>query len=360
MRTHTDREIRLLVARASVGEAHTPLDLAGANLELANLPHVDLTGANLTGANLRGAMLWGAVLGGACLDGADLSCAQLTWARLSGCRLQGTLFLEADLDEAAIPMNCGQAVMTGADLHTVVFGMPAQQPTEGWGESSPEATAEREAAEAVLFEAFKREASPTLRQRGVSGRSKKYEELEKAKVRVLTDEDLRELLQFSRDTGKPLNLRGCNLAGVDLRGAELSRACLSCADLSGAVLSGAVLNGADLRDAWLADADLSGAQLDGAKLTEAGLPRANLRGASLRGAKLAYADLSGAETEDAHFDDADLSGATGTGRPGDPVPPPPIVAAPAPSGLLGWVSFTRLAVLLVAALLLYAAIRWLR
>lgn len=360
MRTHTDREIRLLVARASVGEARTPLDLAGANLELANLPHVDLTGADLTGANLRGAMLWGATLDGACLNGADLSCAQLTWANLSGCSLQDTLFFDADLDEGSIPFDSGQAMWSGADLHSVLFGIPAQGLPEGWGQSSPEARAEREAAEAVRFEALKREASPTLRQRGVSGRSKKYEELEKAKVRVLTDEDLRELLQFSRDTGKPLNLRGCNLAGVDLRGAELSRACLSCADLSGAVLAGAVLKGADLRKAWLADADLSGAQLDGAKLSDAGLPRANLRGASLRGAKLAYGDLSGADTEDAHFDDADLLGATGTGRPGDPVPPPPIVAAPAPSGLLGLGSFTRLAMLLVAALLLYAGIRWLR
>ena len=121
----------------------------------------------------------------------------------------------------------------------------------------------------MLFEAFKREASPTLRQRGVSGRSKKYEELEKAKVRVLTDEDLRELLQFSRGTGKPLNLPRLQSGGVDLRGAKLSRPACPAPICPGAVLSGPCSMSRPAR-AWLADADLSGAQLDGAKLTEAG------------------------------------------------------------------------------------------
>lgn len=95
MRTHSDRDIRMLFARSSVGEHHVPPELAGANLEMANLPHVDLRGANLAGANLRGAMLWGAKLDGACLDGTDLTCANLTWCTFFDCSMKGTLLIDA-------------------------------------------------------------------------------------------------------------------------------------------------------------------------------------------------------------------------------------------------------------------------
>ena len=262
----------------------------------------------------------GATLDGACLNGADLSCAQLTWANLSGCSLQDTLF-------STLISTKGRSLRqrTGDDgagpICTACCSGFRARAAGGLGPVESGSQSRARSCRSRALPALKRslaDAAPAWCQRP----QQKYEELEKAKVRVPTDEDLRELLQqFSRDTGKPLNLRGCNLAGVDLRGAELSRACLSCADLSGAVLAGAVLKeptcanlAGGCRPQWCA--------ADGAKLSDAGLPRANLRGASLRGAKLAYGDLSGADTEDAHFDDADLLGATGTGRPGDPVPPP--------------------------------------
>ena len=60
MGTYTDRDLRMLVARSSVPSdlgQHVPLNLAGADLEMATLPRVDFRGADLKGANLRGAML---------------------------------------------------------------------------------------------------------------------------------------------------------------------------------------------------------------------------------------------------------------------------------------------------------------
>ena len=52
MSTYTDRDLRMLVARSSVFSDvghRVPLNLAGANLEMATLPYVDLRGANLKG-----------------------------------------------------------------------------------------------------------------------------------------------------------------------------------------------------------------------------------------------------------------------------------------------------------------------
>jgi hypothetical protein len=53
MRTHSDRDLRLLVARSSFGAHHAPLDLANTNLELANLFAVDLRGARHSRGALR-------------------------------------------------------------------------------------------------------------------------------------------------------------------------------------------------------------------------------------------------------------------------------------------------------------------
>jgi len=61
MSEHSDRSLRLLVARSSVGKDHVPLHLVNEDLEMASLPFDDLRGANLSGANLRGVMLWGGV-----------------------------------------------------------------------------------------------------------------------------------------------------------------------------------------------------------------------------------------------------------------------------------------------------------
>jgi uncharacterized protein YjbI with pentapeptide repeats len=70
--------------------------------------------------------------------------------------------------------------------------------------------------------------------------------LEQARMRVLSDEDLQDLLRWSASTGKPLNLRGCNLSGAKLRKASLRGACLAYTDATGADIEGVDLSGADL------------------------------------------------------------------------------------------------------------------
>jgi uncharacterized protein YjbI with pentapeptide repeats len=266
MRTHSDRDVRMMVARSSVGEHHVPLDLAGANLEMANLPHVDLSGANLAGANLRGAMLWGARLDGARLDGTDLTCANLTWCSLLHCSTQETLMVEADLDEATVG-DLSQAITTGADMVTVMYFLDALKARmRALGEAPEEARSargapedvgraakereEREARGQALLIAVEKNAPPALRRRGKAGFGHKHEELERAKARVLSDSDIQELLRFSREERKPLNLRGCNLSGADLRDAPLDGACLRFANLTGADTRGASFVGADMQDVY--------------------------------------------------------------------------------------------------------------
>ena len=262
MRTHTDREVRILVARSSVGAHHVPLNLAHAQLEMANLPHVDLRGANLAGVNLRGAMLWGARLDGACLDGADLSCANLTWGSLVGCSMNGTLLVEADLDETLVDGGLWDTVTVGAEMVTITptgedWGLSAQD----WSHSTPprlmpeemiRIKAAAEARDAVILREHRQRATPAMRRRGASGFSRKFEELELAQARVLSDHDIQGLLHFSAATGKPLNLRGCNLSGANLRNAVLRGACLSFTDATGAEKRGVDLIGADLEhaDGW--------------------------------------------------------------------------------------------------------------
>ena len=164
-----------------------PLRLAGASLGMANLPHADLRGADLTGADLRGAMLWGALLDGARLDGADLTCANLTWASLRGCSTRETILIEADLDEATIE-GFGGAVTAGADLCTAMFTLDELPRAAG----APAALrdAHREQDEAVILERHRRSAAPSLRARGAAGFANKTRELERAKARVLSDEDI--------------------------------------------------------------------------------------------------------------------------------------------------------------------------
>jgi uncharacterized protein YjbI with pentapeptide repeats len=262
MRTHTDRDLRLSIARSSVGTHHVPLDLAHANLELANLFAVDLRGANLTGANLRGAMLWSARLDSACLDGADFTCANLTWAWLVGCSMRETSFIEADLDEAVVgnPDDIGCAFTTGADMVTLNYHSSdwldryrrAESPSER-ARLMVEAKRVRgpvhEARARALLEEHLQRATQALRMRGAHGAAHKGEELERAKARVLTDDDLQDLLRWSATTGKPLNLRGCNLTGAKLRKANLDGACLAFADLTGADIHEASFEGADTKHA---------------------------------------------------------------------------------------------------------------
>jgi len=275
MRTHTDRDLRMLVARSSVGSppgAHVPLNLAGADLEMAILPRVDLSGADLTGANLRGAMLWGARLDRACLDGADLTCADLTWSSLAECSMKGTLLVEADLDEARVDL--GGAITVGAAMETVTFTAPAIRRMR---ESRDEAGPERETPEEVfrrteaarvreeaILHAHQQSAPLSLRKRGAAGfrlcRSApgfagdwyayKEGKFQQAQTRVLSDVDLRDLLGWSAATGKPLNLRGCNLEGANLRNASLRGACLAFTRATGADTRGVDLDGADLEGSW--------------------------------------------------------------------------------------------------------------
>jgi uncharacterized protein YjbI with pentapeptide repeats len=247
MRSYTDRDLRLLVARSSVGRQHVPLELAHANLELANLFAVDLRGANLAGANLRGAMLWSARLDAAVLDAADLTCANLTWAWLVGCSMRETLLIEADLDEAVVgdPMDIGFrcAYTAGADMVTLNFDSRVM------AEASAVPDPVHEARGQALLQQHVAHATSSLRMRGAQGFGHKGEALERAKARVLTDDDLHDLLRWSSQTGKPLNLRGCNLTGANLRNANLDGACLAFADLTGADIRGASFVGADTNEA---------------------------------------------------------------------------------------------------------------
>ncbi len=252
MRTHSDRDLRMLVAQSSVGPHHVPLDLRGANLELANLPYVDLHGANLAGANLRGALLYGADLSAACLDAADLTCANLTEANLGDCSLRNTLFIEANFDEAIVSLDLGDAITAGAQLLTVLFSAATwmKQRAPGGGPPPPPAPElipkeVKEAAAEALLAAHREHAPRSLRERS-SALWRQPGSFQRACARVLGDSDLQQLLRFSAEAKKPLNLRGCNLCGAQLRGADLHGACLAYADLSGADLTDASLVGADL------------------------------------------------------------------------------------------------------------------
>lgn len=270
MRTYTDRDLRMLVARSSVSSPpghRVPLDLAGANLEMATIPRIDFAGANLRGANLRGAMLWGALLDDACLDDADLTCADLTWSDLCRCSMKGTLLVEAELDEALVD-DLSDAVTAGAGMITI---NPTEDFLERFRRMLPEELKEMErAAEAVnaryeaILRAHKQSAPLSLRKRGVAGfelcRSDpgfagdwyayKRWIFDQAQTRVLSDADLQELLRWSASTGKPLNLRGCNLSGAKLRNASLRGACLAFTNASGADIEGVDLTGADLENSY--------------------------------------------------------------------------------------------------------------
>ncbi len=308
MRTYTDRDLRMLSARSSVGSHREPLNLAGADLEMATLPNIDLSGANLTKANLRGAMLWGAILDGACLDGADLTCADLTWSSLRGCRLKGTLLVESDLDEALVDDFLSDAVTAGADMITVNPDLEELRQLAESLRDKPEEIAHmnraqlaREAVDAAALIAHKQSAPPSLRKRGAAGfefyrddpgftadwfasMRRKFDlaltrvlsdadlhdllrsiaspgkpppdwyaykrmKLDMALTRVLSDADMQDLLRWSTSTGKPLNLRGCNLSGANMRNASLRGASLARTDATGADIHGVDLTGADLEGA---------------------------------------------------------------------------------------------------------------
>ena len=258
MRTYTDRELRILVARSSVSSPlghRVPLDLAGANLEMATIPHIDFAGANLTGVNLRGAMLWGALLDEACLDDADLTCADLTWSSLSGCSMKGTLLVEADLDEALVDEALSDAVTAGANMITV---SPTARAVRAYIERAVSLKkVVRNQSDDEVLRAHVQSASLSLRKRGAAWctlcrsdpdfeNEYKGRRLERARNRVLNDADLQDLLRWSASTGKPLNLRGCNLSGADLRNASLRWACLAFTNATGADIHGADLTGANL------------------------------------------------------------------------------------------------------------------
>ena len=263
MGTYTDRDLRMLVARSSVSshlEHRVPLNLAGADLEMATLPYVDFFGANLKGANLRGAMLWGAILDDACLDDADLTCADLTWSSLSGCSMKGTLLVEADLDEALVD-DLSDAVTAGAAMITI---SPIRSLTEqAIRRNAPEEVFRKNRDDAVL-RAHEQSASLSLRKRGAAGfklcrsdpgftgdwYAHKRKRFEQAQTRVLHDADLQDLLRWSASTGKPLNLRGCNLSGANLRNASLRGACLAFTNATGADIHGVDLAEADLEGSY--------------------------------------------------------------------------------------------------------------
>jgi uncharacterized protein YjbI with pentapeptide repeats len=279
MRTYTDRDLRMLVARSSVSSPpghRVPLNLAGADLAMADLPHVDFRGANLKGTNLRGAMLWGAILDDACLDDTDLTCADLTWSSLCGCSMKGTLLVEADLDEAMVDrlqdaVTAGAGNMITTHLCDQVFqrlrSAYASNALEDVFRVPDDAVLMRESRDDVVLRAHVQSASLSLRKRGAAGfwlcrgdlgytddawgyLAYKAKRLEQARTRVLDDADLQELLRWSASTGKPLNLRGCNLAGANLRSASLRGACLAYTNVTGADIDGVDLAGADLEGSY--------------------------------------------------------------------------------------------------------------
>lgn len=275
----TAHEVRMLVARSSVADHHVPLSLPKTNLEMIDLPHVDLRGADLAGANLRGAMLFGATLEGACLDRADLTCADLTWADLSRCSTEGTILVEANMNETTVGA-LSNANTAGADLVTVTFAdlreILATMENRGEPiERTDEMVREHEAAKQETLRVHRATAASALRARGARGfQLSRYTDreaylrdtFEHALVRELSDKDLGELLRWSAETCKPLNLRGCNLSRAKLRRANLDGVCLCYGNLEGADLRKASLGGACLRHANLTDTRLRGARLDRADL----------------------------------------------------------------------------------------------
>jgi len=260
MSVYTNRIVRILVARSSVGTHHVPLDLHGANLEMATLAHVDLSGANLQGANLRGAMLWGARLDFANLDGADLTCADLTWASIAGCSTKGALFIEAEMDETTVSMGgLHDADTSGAGMVTLTFTAEGSRfPTvEQWATEMSTSAPKQDQSR---LKSHVENAPRSLRLRGAAGWSLRSDPKSEgdwyaykaavhrqAQERVLLNRDIRDLLEWSTTTGKPLNLRGCNLSDLDLRNAKLDGACLEHANVTGADLRGATFVGADLK-----------------------------------------------------------------------------------------------------------------
>jgi uncharacterized protein YjbI with pentapeptide repeats len=266
-----DRDLRMLVARSSVSSHHghrVPLNLPGANLELATLPYVDLRGAHLEGTNLRGAMLWGAILDDACLDNADLTCADLTWSSLSGCSTKGTLLVEADLDEALVDDLLPDAVTAGSDMITISLTAQARRRTAESRPDPPKEMARTNEAKLAVDDAVWREhdqsAPLSLRKRGAAGfelcrndpgftddrYAYKRRKFDQAQTRVLSDADLQDLLRWSASTGKALNLRGCNLSGAKLQNASLRGACLAFTNATGADIHGVDLAGADLEGSY--------------------------------------------------------------------------------------------------------------
>ena len=260
----TERSLRMLVARSSVGPNHVPLNLANQNLEMVKLPYVDLRGADLSGANLRGAMLWGACLESACLDGADLTCSDLTCSSLAGASLGGALLVEAELDETTVDvLGLGRAVTAGADMTTITFTAGFFEALRRSSRARPGDIEALKAAETAILEPHRRTAPLSLRARGAAGfgisqgngftgdwYEYKQDAFRRANVRVLSDADLQELLSWSSTARKPLNLRGCNLSGANLRGARLDGACLAWADLTGADVRGASFAGADKTESY--------------------------------------------------------------------------------------------------------------
>ena len=120
----------------------------------------------------------------------------------------------------------------------------------------------------------------------------------------LTENQVREIIRLSYESGS-----APDLSGRDLSGLGLYKASLSGTDLSEADLTEINLSMADLRHANLSGATMNQAMLQGVDLRGANLRRANLFAAGLRGANLQGADLREAYLGEADLTHADLAGA---------------------------------------------------
>jgi hypothetical protein len=176
--------------------------------------------------------------------------------------MQRTLLVEADLDEATVGGGLHDAVTAGAAMNTVLFSLSAFQRSAQDADGS---SATREAAEQAILNTHRQNAPKPLRMRGAAGfalnrsdlafvgdgcASYKDERLSQAQGRVLSDNDLRDLLDWSAMTGNPLNLRGCNLSDANLSNAMLDGACLAFVNLTGADIRGASFVGADIENSY--------------------------------------------------------------------------------------------------------------
>lgn len=292
-------------------------DLSGINLNSANFDQVNLSGADLSNANLQYANLSQADLSDSNLTGANLNQTYLRYTKIKGARFKG---MQAD---PKVLETFEQSIANPEHLKILQQG---GSQWNAWRQENPGVIP-------VLSNTDLRELMDTIginlkgaimRGANLSGANLFSAHLEKAN---LSEANLNktDLLQASLQDANlshanlvEVNLRLTHLKGADLRYADLSRATLTGADLTEADLWEANLSRANLDIVYdrdgdfetsLCDANLRFANLTGASLVKADLSTANLMGADLTGANLTNANMYNVSLIRSNLTNANLTGA---------------------------------------------------